>query len=83
MVVTTNIGITGVIGVLSLSLPGKCIMFRADMDGLPIQEAQHQGGRSKKDFMSKHNNSMHACGHVRDKFIPLSISLSIYLTFNI
>lgn len=44
-------GLTTIIG-----KPGKCIMLRADMDGLPIKE------ENDLDFISA-NDNMHGCGH--------------------
>lgn len=60
--VKTNIGGTGVIGLLrpvtrDSRLATKCIAIRADMDALPIQEA------TKKSFSSRVKGIMHACGH--------------------
>lgn len=48
---------TCVVGILKGSKPGKTVAFRADMDGLPIQE---ETGLS---FASKNKNVSHACGH--------------------
>ena len=50
-------GKTSVIGILKGSTPGKTVAFRADMDGLPIQE------ETGLAYASKNNNVSHACGH--------------------
>ncbi len=55
--VSTDIAQTGIIGLLKGNKPGKTLLIRADMDGLPIHE---QTGLS---FTSTHENMMHACGH--------------------
>lgn len=57
--VKTNVGGTGVIGLLSPSAqsPAKCVALRADMDALPIQE------QTGKSYASKNSGVMHACGH--------------------
>jgi amidohydrolase len=55
--VHTGIGGTGVVGVLRGALPGKTIMLRADMDGLPIDEENDVPYRSQSPV------HMHACGH--------------------
>jgi amidohydrolase len=55
--VHTGIATTGVVGVLHGTLPGKTIMLRADMDGLPIDE------ENTVDYRSTHAQTMHACGH--------------------
>ncbi|NLY46330.1 MAG: amidohydrolase [Tissierella sp.] len=46
----------GTIGVIKGGKPGKTIMLRADIDGLPVEE--HTG----KPYAST-NGNMHACGH--------------------
>jgi len=49
---------TGVIGLIKGKNPGKkTIALRADMDALPIQEA------NKVDYISVNKGIMHACGH--------------------
>lgn len=53
----TGLGRTGVVARLKGSRPGKIIALRADMDALPIQEANTHG------FVSTHAGKMHACGH--------------------
>src|SRR6516225_10146702 len=51
-----NIGKTGVVGVLRTG-DGPSIGVRADMDALPIHEA------NEVPYRSKHDGRMHACGH--------------------
>ncbi len=55
--VQTGIGETGVVGLLEGNRPGKTLMLRADMDALPIQEANNV------PYRSNNNNLMHACAH--------------------
>ena len=55
--VHTGIGKTGVVGVLRAGRSKASIGLRADMDALPIQEANSFAHRSKRD------GKMHACGH--------------------
>jgi amidohydrolase len=55
--VRTGIGETGVVGILRTKKPGRTILLRADMDGLPVQEESGVG------FSSRENGKMHACGH--------------------
>jgi amidohydrolase len=50
--------ITGAIGIIKGSKPGKTVMLRADIDALPIQENDH--GQS---YISTTPGVMHACGH--------------------
>jgi amidohydrolase len=53
--VQTNVGITGVVGILGEGLP--TVALRADMDALPIQEA------NDVPYASQTPGVMHACGH--------------------
>lgn len=48
---------SGVAAILKGALPGKTILFRADLDALPIEE------RSGLPFASKHPGVAHCCGH--------------------
>ncbi len=65
MEVRTEVGITGVVGLLKGGKPGPVVALRADMDALPVTE------RTPVPFASKvvttYNNAetgvMHACGH--------------------
>ena len=52
-----GIGKTGVVGVLRAGSSKRSVGLRADMDALPIQEANTFAHRSKND------GRMHACGH--------------------
>jgi amidohydrolase len=63
--VITNVGITGVIGILKGALPGPVIALRADMDALPVLERTPVPFASKvKTFYNgKETSVMHACGH--------------------
>ena len=55
--VTEGIASTGVMGELDTGREGPVIAFRADMDALPITEANTFAHRSLRDGL------MHACGH--------------------
>ena len=48
---------TGAVALLDTGKPGKTVMLRADIDGLPIHE------ESGVKFESKADGRMHACGH--------------------
>lgn len=48
---------SGIIATIQGGKPGKTIALRADMDALPILEA------NPVDYVSKHEGCMHACGH--------------------
>jgi len=52
-----GIGRTGVVGVLRSGKSSRSVGLRADMDALPIQEANTFAHRSR------HEGRMHACGH--------------------
>jgi len=52
-----GIAITGVIGILRGTHPGKTIMLRADMDALPLPE------EVDSPYASTVVGKMHACGH--------------------
>jgi len=65
MEVITNVGVTGVIGILKGSLPGPVIALRADMDALPVLERTPVPFASKVKTIYNGNETsvMHACGH--------------------
>ncbi|CAG9333581.1 unnamed protein product [Blepharisma stoltei] len=53
--VHTEVGKIGVVGVIRGE--GPCILLRADMDALPIEELK------ESDYKSSNPGAMHACGH--------------------
>ena len=52
-----NEGDSGIIAYINKGKPGKVIALRADMDALPITEA------NDVEYKSTHEGQMHACGH--------------------
>ena len=48
---------TSVMAVLKTGKPGRCLAIRADIDALPIREA------NELPYRSCHEGAMHACGH--------------------
>lgn len=53
----TGVVDTGIVGIIEGDHPGPTILLRADMDALPIQEANSHA------FVSQNSGVMHACGH--------------------
>ncbi|MDF2998633.1 MAG: amidohydrolase [Xanthobacteraceae bacterium] len=63
--VTTGVGKTGVVGVLKNG-EGPCVLLRADMDALPIEETTGLDYASRAtglDRYGKESFIAHACGH--------------------
>ncbi|MBI2756685.1 MAG: amidohydrolase [Chloroflexi bacterium] len=56
--VRTHVGSTGVVATLRGDLPGPTVLLRADMDALPLDEADHG-----QPYRSRVNGAHHACGH--------------------
>ncbi|GJM26985.1 MAG: amidohydrolase [Phycisphaerae bacterium] len=50
-------GGTGICATINAEKPGPCVLLRADMDALPIDEM------SELPYKSEHPGKMHACGH--------------------
>lgn len=59
---------TGATALVKGSKPGPCVLWRADMDALPIPE------KSNLPFASKTENTMHACGHDTHMAIALGLA---------
>ena len=53
----TNLGGTGLMGMLEFAHPGQTLALRCDMDALPIQE------ETGVSYASQNQGVMHACGH--------------------
>ncbi len=66
--VHTGIAETGVVAVLSTGKPGPRLLLRADMDALPIQEA------NEVPYASQNPGVMHACGHDGHMAILLTVA---------
>ena len=64
--VTTGVGNTGVVGVRGSG--GRCVLLRADMDALPVQEL------NDVPYKSRHAGRMHACGHDGHVAIGLEVA---------
>jgi len=67
--VTTGIGKTGVVALKNNARPdGRCVLLRADMDALPVEEA------NDSPYRSRHAGKMHACGHDGHVAIGLEVA---------
>ena len=64
--VRPHVGQTGVVGVKGSG--GRCVLLRADMDALPVEEA------NEVPYRSKHPGKMHACGHDGHVAIGLEVA---------
>ena len=62
------IALTGVTALLKGGKGGKTVLWRADIDALPIPE------RSSEPFVSRNEGVMHACGH--DAHIAIALGLA-------
>ena len=62
---------TGVVAMLDTGRPGKTVMLRADIDGLPIHE------ESGVKFSSTVDGRMHACGHDAHMGIMVGVAWSL------
>ena len=68
----TEIAKTGIVASITGDRPGKVLAIRADMDALPIQEA------NEVVYRSQHEGKMHACGH--DGHTAIALGTAYYLS---
>lgn len=66
--VQTGVGTTGVVGVLEGAQDGPTVLYRADMDALPIEE------ENQVEYASTVPGKMHACGHDGHTAIGLGVA---------
>ena len=69
--VTRGVGGTGVVAEIRGHRPGRSVLFRADMDALPLTEI------ADVPFRSTHAGVMHACGH--DVHMAIGLGLARWL----
>jgi amidohydrolase len=67
--VRTGVGQTGVVGVLNGGRPGGTVLLRADMDALPLVEADRG-----QPYRSVNQGMHHACGHDGHVAILLTVA---------
>ncbi len=67
----TDVAQTGIVAMIPGSRPGPVLAIRADMDALPIQEA------NQVPYRSQHDGVMHACGH--DGHTAIALGTAYYL----
>lgn len=67
-----NLNGTGIIVVFDTKKPGPTIVFRAELDGLPITE------ENTFSYKSKHDGYSHSCGH--DGHMTMLIGLAAYVS---
>ncbi|CAH0345911.1 N-acetyldiaminopimelate deacetylase [Bacillus sp. CECT 9360] len=65
---------TGIFAKIHGENPTKTIGYRADIDGLPIQE------ETGLPFVSEHEQFMHACGH--DFHMSIALGILTHFTYN-
>lgn len=68
MEVQAGVGKTGVVGVLEGAAEGPTVLVRADMDALPIHEA------NDAEYQSQTPGKMHACGHDGHTAIAMAVA---------
>jgi amidohydrolase len=66
--VRDKIGGTGVVGLLHGDQPGHVVMWRADIDALPLNESRD------RPYASENAGTMHACGH--DGHVSIALHLA-------
>jgi amidohydrolase len=69
LAVRRGVGVTGVLAELDSGRPGRTLLVRADMDALPIEEAD-----DGRPYRSQVPGVMHACGHDGHVAIVLAVA---------
>jgi len=67
----TGVAGTGIVADIKGARPGRAVMVRADMDGLPITEA------GELPFRSTRRGVMHACGHDVHMAVALEVARAL------
>lgn len=68
----SGIATTGIVALIEGDRPGPTLAIRADIDALPIQE------QSAVPYRSRHDGTMHACGH--DGHTAIALATARYLS---
>lgn len=68
-------GLTGCVGEISFEKEGPVLVFRFDIDALPVQETDSESHTPNREgFRSKREGIMHACGHDCHASIGLTVA---------
>jgi amidohydrolase len=74
--VRSGVGKTGVVGVRDGGpAGGRCVLIRADMDALPVDEA------NDVPYRSQHAGRMHACGHDGHVAVGLEVARRLHAAY--
>ncbi|MFL1466617.1 amidohydrolase [Marinobacter sp. HN1S83] len=79
MEVQTDVGKTGVVGILKGGLPGPVVGLRADMDALPVKERTGLPYASEviQKYQGEETHVMHACGHDAHVAILMAVAQNL------
>ena len=73
-------GYTGIAATLDTGIDGPTVVFRVDMDALPIYESEESSHFPLQEGFRSINNDMHACGH--DVHTSIGLGLATLLMEN-
>lgn len=73
-------GYTGIAATLNTGIEGPTVIFRVDMDALPIDESEDKDHFPFQEGFRSVNNYMHACGH--DVHTAIGLGLATLLMEN-